>query len=1094
MKNFIFKEKNVTAEFLPSGDLVGITANGMMINQLVGQAFDGSLTQLYLRVHHKEEIISTPMIGSDSKSQFMANHTGAFWKGTFAGVTYKVAFTMNNQGIWFWTVSLIGDGQQKVDVIYGQDLGNASPGAVLSNEAYMSQYLDHKVTSLANGFVISSRQNQTQNGKFPVVEQGSLSKTIGFVTDGYQFFGKEYKRSNQPQALAEPYLANEVYQYEFAYTALQSEAYVLDGKAVELVFYGVTKDNQITSVEEPLFEQDLIKTSYEPVNFPDFQGVVPIKLIGEPISGESLTLEEVNAWFPERKLTEYEGDELLSFFTPNHHHVVLQEKEVRQERATGHILLSGMDLTVEIPPLSSTVYMYGIFNSQVVLGNTSMNKLMSNSRNSLNVQKLTGQRIYLKDGDEWRNLGLPSAFEMGLNSAVWYYKLPDDVLVISSYTVAAGHEIKTTFESQQKRVYTIAITNHFLMGASDESHAVITKQGCLLTIQADDNSPIQEEYPELTYYVNASDDYVVGDESLFGIPDNRLTVLMFSGITSVQLDIQGSLTGAEYQKHDTSQKAEDKIFSEYIDDLIKHFELQSERVEVESINTLIRWYTHNMLVHYLSPHGLEQYGGAAWGTRDVSQGPTEFFLTMDRPEVVKSIIMHVFSNQFSDDGNWPQWFMFDRYETQKADESHGDVIVWPMKIIADYLAKTGDVNILKEQLPYSDRETLRQTQDRAPLMEHLRKEIAYIEANFLPGTYLSCYGDGDWDDTLQPNDSKMKKQMASSWTVALTYQVLQKLSVVIEPVDSSYANHLAELAVKIKHDFEKYMLGTEVIPGFVYLEEGRKPELMIHPTDSKTGVHYRLLPMTRSMIAGLLTPEVANSHYELIKKRLYFPDGVRLMDRPAHYHGGVSTNFKRAEQAANFGREIGLQYVHAHIRFTEAMAKLGKQDETWKALQMIDPIQIKDRVENAQLRQANVYFSSSDGNFKTRYEAQENFGKLKDGSVDVKGGWRIYSSGPGIYISQLIASVLGVRESVTGVVFDPILPIAFDGASLIRVIAGKRVKIIYRLGNDAQDVVIDGMPVVWQEEENPYRAGGMQVMKEVLDDLLHEGSKIEIYR
>ena len=32
-----------------------------------------------------------------------------------------------------------------------------------------------------------------------------------------------------------------------------------------------------------------------------------------------------------------------------------------------------------------------------------------------------------------------------------------------------------------------------------------------------------------------------------------------------------------------------------------------------------------MLVHYLSPHGLEQFGGAAWGTRDVSQGPTEFF-------------------------------------------------------------------------------------------------------------------------------------------------------------------------------------------------------------------------------------------------------------------------------------------------------------------------------------------------------------------------------------------------------------------------------------------------------------------------------------
>ena len=83
------------------------------------------------------------------------------------------------------------------------------------------------------------------------------------------------------------------------------------------------------------------------------------------------------------------------------------------------------------------------------------------------------------------------------------------------------------------------------------------------------------------------------------------------------------------------------------------------------MNQLTRWYTHNMLVHYLSPHGLEQYGGAAWGTRDVSQGPTEFFFATQQPKIVVSIIQHLFENQFEDDGNLPQWFMFDRYEEQK---------------------------------------------------------------------------------------------------------------------------------------------------------------------------------------------------------------------------------------------------------------------------------------------------------------------------------------------------------------------------------------------------------------------------------------------
>ncbi len=70
------------------------------------------------------------------------------------------------------------------------------------------------------------------------------------------------------------------------------------------------------------------------------------------------------------------------------------------------------------------------------------------------------------------------------------------------------------------------------------------------------------------------------------------------------------------------------------------------------------------------------------------------------------------------------------------------------------------------------------------------------------------------------------------------------------------------------------------------------------------------------------------------------------MNRPATYAGGVSTNFKRAEQAANFGREIGLQYVHAHIRFTEAMAKLGREEETWQALGVINPIQIAHALQH----------------------------------------------------------------------------------------------------------------------------------------------------
>ena len=65
---------------------------------------------------------------------------------------------------------------------------------------------------------------------------------------------------------------------------------------------------------------------------------------------------------------------------------------------------------------------------------------------------------------------------------------------------------------------------------------------------------------------------------------------------------------------------------------------------------------------------------------------------------------------------------------------------------------------------------------RTTLLDHVRRTIDAIESRFIPGTALSAYGAGDWDDTLQPAQSAMREAMVSTWTVALTYQVFQQLA------------------------------------------------------------------------------------------------------------------------------------------------------------------------------------------------------------------------------------------------------------------------------------------------------------------------------
>ena len=97
------------------------------------------------------------------------------------------------------------------------------------------------------------------------------------------------------------------------------------------------------------------------------------------------------------------------------------------------------------------------------------------------------------------------------------------------------------------------------------------------------------------------------------------------------------------------------------------------------------------------------------------------------------------------------------------------------------------------------------------------------------------------------------------------------------------------------------------------------------------------------------------------------------MDRPIEYHGGLETIFRRAESSAFFGREIGLMYVHSHLRYAEAMSLLSQAEAVWDALLVANPIAVTDRLENASLRQRNAYFSSSDAAFPDRYEASAHW-------------------------------------------------------------------------------------------------------------------------
>jgi len=299
-----------------------------------------------------------------------------------------------------------------------------------------------------------------------------------------------------------------------------------------------------------------------------------------------------------------------------------------------------------------------------------------------------------------------------------------------------------------------------------------------------------------------------------------------------------------------------------------------------------------------------------------------------------------------------------------------------------------------------------------------------VRRRFIPETHLIRYGNGDWNDSLQPVDAEKRDWMASSWTVALLYQQVRRYAEILRRTGNAHAARAQDsLADAMRSDFNRFLIRDGVVAGYgVFKPRGGPPELLLHPRDRRTGVSYSLISMTQAIIGGLFTPDQAKSHLEIIRKRLLFPDGARLMEKPLAYHGGVETIFHRAESAAFFGREIGLMYVHSHLRCAEALSLMGKRRAFWDAFLVVNPIASTERLSNATLRQRNAYFSSSDAAFRDRYRASADWSRVRKGAVAVDGGWRVYSSGPGLCLYLLVQHAFGLRRRFGQRIAEPLLP------------------------------------------------------------------------
>ena len=1098
-------------ELMPHGAPGVCTGHGVMINQHPASVFEAGGMQLWLRLHGGDEPLQiVPLLGPASPLQAQ-EVAAACWsaQGQWQGLTLQLHCQLAADSTsWFWHLRAHNSAAlaQQLSLVLVQDVGLAPYGAVRLNEYYVSHYIDlSALEHPQRGCVLAARQNQVVDGRHPWLVVGSLRRGVSFAADALQVLGLGVRAGAPPQGVAQG-LPGRRLQHEHALLAVQDQAHSLAaGESADLGFFAhLLADHPAATSPADLAHVDAalaLPQARTPAAAPGAAhaaGLAPrpsASLFSRAplLPTLELSADETRQHFsgPWRHEERDEGT-LMSFFHAAHTHVVLRAKELRTMRPHGHLLRSGQHLVPDESALTSTVWMGGVFHSMLTQGHVGINRCLSTVRAWLGQYRSHGQRVFIDAGSGWQQLGLPSAFAMQTQSCRWLYRHAGGLIEVSSGAHHAPHAMSLQLKVLQGAPLRVLVSHHVALGGDDG------RDGAAIVQRA--------EGPGLFVTVPAS------GELALRFPQGGFAILPAAGTV---FDRSG---GDEMLHADGSSRGQPWVCVSSAPTLEFGLELQLRLLDVaappqvtvalprwqapcgsplaagvQRLADITPWYLHNALVHYLSPRGLEQFSGGGWGTRDVCQGPLEMLLALDHPAPVRDLLLRVFAAQ-DRGGDWPQWFMFfERERHLRAGDSHGDIVFWPLLGLARYLLATGDGALLDETVAFYGPEA--EVAPLASIGHHVDRALQLIAARRIPGTQLAAYGHGDWNDSLQPADPALREHLCSAWTVTLHHLMLTTLARALQGLGlAERAQALQAQADAVASDFQRLLVVDGVVTGSALFDPPAPagPQLLLHPRDQLTGLHYSLLPMMHAILGDLLSPAQAHEHKRLIETHLCGPDGARLFDRPLPYRGGPQTLFQRAESSAFFGREIGVMYMHAHLRWAETLAHLGDAPALFEALARAHPIALRDCVPTASLRQANCYFSSSDAAFADRHEAGRHYTRVQTGAVALDGGWRVYSSGPGIALGLIVGQFLGLRREHDRLLLDPVIAPALDGLRVSLSMGSAELDIEYRLGSQGcgvQQLSLDGLVLPFTRGANPYRLGAAEIAHSDLLPRLAAGAR-----
>ena len=1023
----------IRARFTSAGATERLDAGELSLIQYPGSEVEAGPHQVWLRRRSDSGSHSAlGLLGPGSGASVAVSEDGMVARGHHEDIEWCLWWEQPADGVFGWGLRVSNTSAEPVDIdaVYALDAALTPWDALRRNEFYVSQYLD--LTSLRHGgdTMLAVRQN-LPGPTTPWLALTCTRAVAGWCTDALQLAAAT---GGTGLDLTSD-LPNERLQHEHTLAGLQSEPIHLEPGVSSTVGFRVVvvPDHPAASSDDDV---ELVGSILGSVHFPEgppssTRGRAVEPTMFDPVSwlhGEDLPTDEfLGITGATATRIELGPDSGPWAYSAGATHVVSAAKENAVLRPHGHVLVASEGPGPEAPVAAVTVWMNGTVASQLTKGHADAEPLLSIRRSYLGLTRAHGVRLFVDIGDGWRLLGVPSAWAVADSTASWWWRWQGRTVLARSHITLGELTVELAVNGEPLPLMLVAHTaGEFVRTGDGTLERVSATRGPDQLMQCSDDGSLEMRFP-------LTDGDSPADVSL--------------------LAASPRLSGAQ---------------------------------GAEALAEFLPWLAQDAVIHYQVPRGLEQFTGGAWGTRDVCQGPVGLLIAAGRLDLVGEVLINVFSAQ-QDDGDWPQWFEYLPGRRGPGHrESHGDIVYWPLLALAEHIAMTGDVSILDVEVGWVGQEEL---VEPSPIRAHVLAALEHIMSQRAHDSRLPAYGHGDWNDSLQPADPELARWMCSSWTAELEIKALTTLAGSLAGEDPELADRLHDVATGTEAALRELLLRDGELAGYGIID-GDGVELLVHPRDRRTGLAHGSLQMIHAIADELLTPEEARAHVEIIDEHLDGPTGILLFDTPVAYHGGETHMFVRAEAASFWGREVGLMYTHAHLRWVEALLRLGDAARAWEALQLVVPTGLSDAVSGAAPRQSNCYYSSIDARFNDRWDAEDRSARMFDAAFSCEGGWRVYSSGPGLLLRMVVQGFLGLRWSASGLVVDPVLPTSLDGLGATVVLGGREVHVVYAVGetgHGVSSVRINGAELPTTPSSGRYRAGGVSLSRQAWDGAVGEG-------